>query len=186
MIRACAAALFAVAVLAAGAARADTVLPEGSEIAFTMSQMGASFDGRFRKWKADIVFRPGALAQSRAVVEVDLASIDLASEDSEKESGGPLWFDTRRFPTAHFASTSIRSLGGNRYEVAGRLSIKGITREIVVPLVVSTDAAGHRVAEGTWTLRRLDFKVGEGEWSDTGTVANDVAVRVRMVLAAAA
>jgi polyisoprenoid-binding protein YceI len=166
-------------------AGADTVIADKSEIAFTMKQMGVNFDGRFRKWKADVVFRPQALPQSKAVIDIDLASVDLASEDSETEARGPAWFDTRRFPVARFTSTAIRDLGGGRYEVAGKLSLKGIERNYAVPIRVTTDPAGNRIADGTVTLRRLDYKVGEGEWADTATVANDVAVRVHIVLAPA-
>jgi polyisoprenoid-binding protein YceI len=171
------------ALAAAHGAHADTVVPERSEIAFSMQQMGVRFDGRFRRWKADIVFRPQALAQSHAIVDVDLTSIDLASDDSERESRSAQWFDTARFPMAHFASTAIRALGGNRYEIVGKLSLKGIVREYVVPIAVTVDASGNRVADAVMGVRRLDHKVGEGEWADTGTVADEVAVRIRMVLA---
>lgn len=177
------AALAAVLTLAAPVARADTVLADRSEIAFTTRQMGVNFDGRFRKWKADIVFRTAALAQSKAEIDVDLASVDLASSDAETEARGPLWFDTAKFPVARFSSTSIRDLGGNRYEVTGKLSLKGITRDYVVPITVRTDPAGNRLAEGSFAVKRLQHKVGEGEWADTGTVADDVVVRVRMALA---
>ncbi len=175
-----------VAVLAlvalATAARAQGVLVDKSEIAFTMKQMGVKFDGRFRKWKADVVFKPQQLAASKAVFDVDLASIDLASAESESEAQGKLWFDSARFPVAHFASTGIRDLGGGRYEIAGKLSIKGMTRDCVVPITVKNDAAGSSVAEGSFAIRRLDYRIGEGEWADTGTVDNDVLVRVRLVL----
>jgi polyisoprenoid-binding protein YceI len=87
-----------------------------------------------------------------------------------------------KFPVAHFASTSFRSLGGDRYEVAGKLSLKGVTRDIVVPIVVKPDAAGTRTAEGVFSLKRLEYGIGEGEWADTGTVADDIRVRVRVVL----
>jgi polyisoprenoid-binding protein YceI len=181
------AALALAAVVASAApARADTLLADRSQIAFTMQQMGVKFDGRFRRFSADIVFRPQALAQSHANVDVDLGSIDLASEDSERESRSAQWFDTARFPAARFTSTAIRSVGPNRYEVAGRLSLKGIARDYVVPITVSTDPAGNRVADGTMTIRRLEHKVGEGEWADPSTVANDVAVRIHFVLAPAA
>ena len=123
---------------AAPMARADAVLAERSEIAFTVKQMGVNFDGRFRRWKADIVFRPQALAQSHATVDVDLGSVDLASEDSERESRSAQWFDTARFPTARFTSTAIRSLGGNRYQVDGKLSLKGIARDYGFPVTVTT------------------------------------------------
>jgi polyisoprenoid-binding protein YceI len=167
----------------AGNAAADTVVAGKCEIAFSVKQMGVTFDGRFRSWKADVVFRPQAPAQSKAVIDIDLSSIDLASDDSETEARGPAWFDTRRFPVARFTSTAIRDLGGGRYEVAGKLSLKGIERNCAVPITVTTDASGNRVADGAVTLRRLDFKLGEGEWADTATVANDVAVRVHIVLA---
>ena len=166
----------------AGPALGAGVLVDRSEIAFTTTQMGVNFDGRFRKWRADVVFEPASLATSRARVDVDLASVDLASEDSEAEARGPLWFDTSKFPVAHFTSTSIVSRGGDSYAVAGRLSLKGVTRDLVVPIVVTRDAQGNRVAEGRFALKRLDYRIGEGEWADTGTVANDVIVRIRMVL----
>ncbi|MDE2004018.1 MAG: YceI family protein [Betaproteobacteria bacterium] len=172
--------------VATGPAAADGVIVAKSEIAFTTTQMGVAFDGHFRKWNASIVFTPGALATSRASIDVDLASIDLASSDSEAEARGPLWLETSRFPIAHFTSTSITSRGGDKYDVAGRLSLKGITRDCVVPIVVTRDSKGNRIAEGRFAVRRLDYRVGEGEWADTGTVANDIIVRIRMVLPPAA
>ena len=161
-------------------ALADTVVPGKSEIAFTMKQMGVNFDGRFKAWKADIVFKPAALDQSKATIDIDLASLDLASADSEAEARDPLWFNTSKFPVAHFASTSFKSLGGDRYEVAGKLALKGVTRDCVVPIAVK--AAGHGVAEGAFLLKRLEDTLGEGEWADTATVADDIRVRVRIVL----
>jgi polyisoprenoid-binding protein YceI len=175
-------ALGALTFLATGIALADSVVVDKSEIGFTIKQMGVKFDGRFRKWKAEVVFQPNALAASKAVIDVDLGSVDLASGESETEAKGPLWFDTAKFPVAHFMSASIRDLGGDRYEVVGKLSLKGITRDCAVPLAIRMDAAGNRVAEGTFSLRRLDYRIGEGEWADTETVDNDILVHVRMVL----
>jgi polyisoprenoid-binding protein YceI len=167
-------------------ATANGVVVAKSEIAFTMKQMGVNFDGRFRKWSGDVVFDPGALDKSRAQFDIDLASVDLASIESEAEAKGSLWFNTAKFPVAHFASTSIRSVGGDRYEIAGKLSLKGITRDCVVPVAVKSDAAGNRTAEGSFSLKRLDYKIGEGEWADTATVADDIRVRVRIVLVGSA
>jgi len=173
-------------VLAAGSVHAAGVVVEKSEIAFTMKQMGVNFDGRFRKWSADVAFQPKAPGSSKAEIDVDLSSIDLASAESEAEAKGPLWFNAGKFPVAHFASTSVRDLGGNRYEVAGKLSLKGVTRDCLVPVVMRTDATGDRIVEGTFALKRLEYRIGEGEWADTDTVANDVVIRVRMVLPPAA
>jgi polyisoprenoid-binding protein YceI len=168
--------------VAADQAAAQGVLVDKSEIRFVSKQMGVKAEGRFRKWKANVVFSPGALATSKAEIDVDLASIDLASSESEAEARGQPWFDTARFAVAHFASTSVKDRGGDRYDIAGQLTIKGVTRDCVVPITVKNDAAGNRVVEGIFIVKRLDYKIGEGLWADTDTVANEVDVAVRIVL----
>jgi polyisoprenoid-binding protein YceI len=167
--------------LAAGQAGAQGVLIDKSEIRFVSKQLGVNVEGRFRKWKANVVFLAKDPSKSKAEFDIDLGSIDLASDESETEIRSPLWFDTVKFPVAHFASTSIRSVG-DRYEIAGKLTLKGITKDIVVPIAFKKDASGTNVGEGSFSLKRLDYKVGEGLWSDPEMVANDVTIRVRMVL----
>ena len=123
----------------AGSAAAEGVLVDKSEIRFVAKQLGAAVEGRFRQWKADVAFLPQDLAHSRVVADIDLASIDLASEDSERELRGGAWFDTAKFPAAHFASTSVVGRGGDRYEIAGELSIKGFARPVTVPIALRTE-----------------------------------------------
>jgi polyisoprenoid-binding protein YceI len=168
--------------LASTQAGAQGVLIDKSEIRFVSRQMGVNVEGRFRKWKANIVFLPKDLGRSKADLEIDLGSIDLASEDSEAELKRPLWFDTANFPVAKFVSNSIRSVGADKYEIAGALTIKGVTKDAVVSVALKKDAAGNNVAGGGFTVKRLDYRIGEKEWADTETVANEVLVRVRMVL----
>ncbi|HXX86771.1 MAG TPA: YceI family protein [Casimicrobiaceae bacterium] len=168
--------------LATTHAAAQGVVIDKSEIRFVSKQMGVNVEGRFRKWKANIAFSPKDLGKSKADIEIDLNSIDLASEESETEVKRPKWFDTAKFPIARFVSRAIRGVGGDRYEVAGALTIKGITHDALVPIALKSDSAGNRVAEGTFTIKRLDYKIGEGEWADPETVANEIIVRVRMVL----
>jgi polyisoprenoid-binding protein YceI len=160
---------------------AQGVVYEKSEIRFVSKQMGVDVEGRFRRWKATVDFRPGDVAQSRADFDVDLASIDLASEESEAEIRKADWFDTARFPVASFRSSSVRSLGGDRYEVTGKLAIKGTTRDVVVPVEVRKDASGNTVAEARFAVKRLPYRIGEGPWSDPSVVADDVTMRARIV-----
>lgn len=174
--------LLAPLLLAPAGAGAQGVQVEKSEIRFLSKQMGVAVEGRFRKWKADVDFRPQDLAHSRADFEIDLASIDLASEEAEIEVRRPVWFDTARFPQAVFRSAVIRAVGGDRYEIAGRLTLKGAIRDVVVPVQLSRDASGAMLADGQFTLRRLEFGIGGGPWADPAVVADDVVVRVRMVL----
>jgi len=161
---------------------AQGVLIDKSEIRFVSKQMGASVEGRFRKWKANVDFRPGDLEKSKANFEIELSSIDLASEESEAETRRPVWFDTAKFPVAKFTSSAMRKLGNDRFEIAGTLAMKGIARDVVIPVALAKDAAGNAVATGQFTLKRLEFRIGEGMWADTAAVADDVVVSVRMVL----
>src|SRR5215813_686899 len=172
----------AMLLLAAGAA-AQGLLIDKSEIRFVSKQMGVNVEGRFRKWKANIVFLPKDLAKSKAEFDIDLGSIDLASDESETEIKSPQWFNIAKFPVAHFSSTSIKALGGDRYEVAGKLTLKGVTKDVLIPIALKKDATGKNVAEGSFPLKRIDYHVGEGMWSDTDMVADDVVVRIRMFLA---
>ena len=167
---------------ASGGVAAQGVLIDKSEIRFIARQMGVNVEGRFRKWKATVDFRPKDLGKSKAAFEIELASIDLASEDSEGEVKRPLWFDTAKYPVARFESTGMRETGADRYEIAGKLTIKGVTRDIAIPVALKKDPAGLSVADGQFTVKRLDFKIGEGMWADPDTVANEVVVRIRMVL----
>ena len=104
--------------LAAGQAGAEGVLIDKSEIRFVSKQMGINVEGSFRRWKANIVFLPGDLAHSKADFDIELASIDLASDEAESEARRPSWFDTAKFPVARFVSSSIKDVGGGKYEVA--------------------------------------------------------------------
>jgi polyisoprenoid-binding protein YceI len=168
--------------LASTGGRAQGVLIDKSEIRFACRQMGASVEGRFRRWKANVDFRPKALAKSKADFEIDLSTIDLANDEFESEARRPRWFDTARFPVASFQSTTIKALADDRYEITGRLTLKGITRDCTLPVELTRDAAGNTIATGQFTFKRLDYQVGDGPWSDPSLVAHDVTVRVRMVL----
>jgi len=172
----------AMLLLASTGGRPRGVLIDKSEIRFACRQMGASVEGRFRRWKANVDFRPKALAKSKADFEIDLSTIDLANDEFESEAKRPRWFDTAKFPVGTFQSTAIKALGDDRYEIAGRLTLKGNTRDCTIPVELTRDAAGNTVAAGQFTFKRLDYRIGDGPWSDPSVVADDVIVRVRMVL----
>lgn len=178
-------AVAALAGLSSAVVPAQGVVPAKSEIRFVSRQMGVEVEGRFRRFRADVDWRPDDLAHTRADVAIELGSIDLASEEAEGEVRRPGWFDTARFPTATFTSTAVRATGPGRYEIAGKLALKGVTRDVVVPIALRKDATGATVAEGQFTLPRLDFRIGDGPWADPAVVANEVLVRVRMTLAVA-
>jgi polyisoprenoid-binding protein YceI len=80
---------------------------------------------------------------------------------------------------ARFEATSLKPLGGNRYRVDGRLTIKGRTRDVSAPFTYTADAVGGTFA-GQFSIRRADFAIGEGAWRDFGLVGNDIGIRFQL------
>ena len=157
------------------------LLPEQSEIAFVARQMGVPLDGRFRKFDAQISFDVAKPQASKIAFTVDVGSATLGSRETDAELPKAPWFNVPKFPQATFQSSSVKSLGGGKFEVAGQLTIKGNTRDVVLPVAL-TQSGAVTTATGTLPLKRLAFKIGENEWADTSMVADDVLVKFKLTL----
>ena len=156
-----------------------TVQKDKSRIDFTYKQMGVAVDGKFRRFSSTLSFDPAKPTAAKASFDVELASVDTGAPEGDQEVVGKPWFNAVAFPTARFVSGAVKPLGGNRYEVAGELSIKGKTQPVVVPATF-TAQGNSGVFEGSFTLRRADFSIGEGSWAKFDIVANDVVVKFRI------
>jgi polyisoprenoid-binding protein YceI len=157
------------------------LLPAQSEISFVSRQMGSPVEGRFRSFDAQVALDPKQLGAAKIVLVVDLASAALGSTETETELRRPDWFDVKTFPQASFTSSAVKSAGPGRLEVVGTFSLKGRSRPLSVPVAL-TQAGGTTTATGAFTVRRLDFKVGDGDWTDTDFIANDVQVKFKLAL----
>ncbi len=153
-----------------------------SQIRFAFRQMNVPVEGRFREFDATVQFDPAKPEATRAAFEVDLASIDLGSAEGETEARRKPWLFVESFPKARFVAASVRATGPGRFQATGPLTIKGVTQDITAAFSV-TDAGGLRTVEGQFPLRRLQFRIGDGPWSDTDTVADEVTVRFRFAIA---
>lgn len=162
-------------------AQAQDLVAESSEISFTSRQMGVPVVGRFRRFSAEMAFDPRQPAAARIGFVVDLGSAEIGDAETTAELRKPDWFNVAQFPQARFRSTGVKPLEGRRFEVTGELAIKGATRPVVVPVTLS-QAGALTTAAGSFTVRRLDFQIGIGDWKDTALVADPVEVRFKLVL----
>ncbi|MDP2806191.1 MAG: YceI family protein [Gallionellaceae bacterium] len=152
-----------------------------SSVSFGYTQMGVPMEGKFNKFSAQVTFEPAKLANAQARIDIDLASIDAGSVEANDEVAGKLWFNAKAYPTANFVSSGVKALSANRYEVSGKLSIKGATRDVIAP--VTFQSSGTRgTFDGVFTIKRLDYKIGEGAWADLGTVANEIQIKFHVVV----
>jgi polyisoprenoid-binding protein YceI len=155
--------------------------PAGSEISFTTRQMGVPVEGKFGKFTAQVALDPKKPETGSVAFSIDTASARFGAAEIDAEVPKAIWLDSARFPQASFQSSAIKATGAGRFEVAGKLNIKGQQRDITVPVAV-TQAGATSTASGSFVIKRLDFKVGEGEWTDTSLLANDVTVRFKLAL----
>lgn len=173
--------LAALSLLATPALASDwAVDPAKSRLGFSGVQNGAPFQGNFGKWTAEIAFDPAHPETGHAKVTIDLASAKTG--DTQRDSALPQaeWFDVKAFPQASFEATGFVARGGDAYEAPGRLTIRGMAKDVVLPftLAVTGDKAA---AKGHLSLVRTGFGVGQGVWATGEWVALDVGIDVDLV-----
>ena len=150
-----------------------------SSLVFVSKQMNVPTEGRFKRFSSNVSFDPAAAAKARIDFEIDPASIDLGSKEADDEAKGKDWFNVKAYPTARFVSSTVKPLGNNRFEVIGKMSVKGRTRDLVAPVTFRQDG-NLGVFEGSLTLKRADYGIGEGMWATFDTVANEVLVKFKL------
>lgn len=153
-----------------------------SAIRFVPTLMGSKTEGNFKKFNAQIRFDPEKPAQAQARAEVMIQSFDIGFDEATEEALGPNWFDVKKHPQATFVATQVQPLGQDRFELSGNLSIKGQTKAVRFPVTLIRETANTARLDGTLTIKRLDFGLGQGQWAGTGTVSNDVNVQIRLSL----
>ena len=171
----------ALALSAHAALAQQQLVPAQSEVKFTARQMGVPLEGHFKTFSAQVAFDPAKLATSKIRFTVDTGSATLGSRETDAELPKPTWFNVPKFPQAQFESSSIKALGGGKFDVAGTLTIKGHAQSVVVPVTL-TQSGATTTAAGALPIKRLAFKIGENEWADTSMVADDVQVKFKLAL----
>lgn len=162
-----------------GANAQQKLITAQSSIGFTTKQMGVPLDGQFKKFDAQINFDPSKPETSKIAFTVDTASATLGVPESDAELPKPTWFNVSKFPQAQFQSSSVKSLGAGKFQVKGKLTIKGNANEVDVPVAL-VQSNGVTSASGQFAIKRLTFKIGENEWADTSMVADEVQVKFKL------
>lgn len=158
-----------------------TMQPRQSELAFIATQAGAQFEGKFEEFTADIRFDPKDLTSSRFDVTIDMASVNTRDSERDGILKGEDLFAVKQYPTARYVAETFVDKGNGQYSAPGKLTLRNVTKEVPIEFTFTEDSKGTWL-KGTASLKRLDFGVGQGDWKDTGTVANEVKVRFALLL----
>lgn len=161
----------------------DYVQTDGSALTFTGSYQGDAFHGQFPGFQARLRFDPADLGNARLDVTIPVAKATTKNADYDGEMRGNAFFDSAAFPQARYIATRFRALGGDRYAADGTLTLRGISKPVM--LTFTWAAGANPTLVGGAVVKRLDFEVGGGEWADTGLIPNEIKVGTKVVFSAA-
>jgi polyisoprenoid-binding protein YceI len=138
--------------------------------------------GSFTKFSGTILVDRADLEKSSVEATIEIASLDTRSAKRDSDVQGADYFDTAKHPTITFKSTSWKKTGADSYDVTGDLTIKGITKSVVLQVKQLGFGAGLMGAyvsgwEVTTTLKRHDFGVDGPGWLGKA-IGEEVAVSI--------
>lgn len=127
--------------------------PAASEVQFRVRHMGVStVTGRFHRFAATIAFDPADPRASWVTATIDAASVDTGNRRRDEHLRAADFFDVASHPTLTFRSTRVEAVEEGRLRVSGDLSIRGVTRPVVLDVVLAGTGTGEAGRAGTrWT-----------------------------------
>ena len=168
------------AMLAAPLAHAaDYVQAPGSSLAFASRYDGEVFSGRFGDFSTRLSFDPARPEAGKLDVNIGLASADTGNSDRDSTLKTADFFNVGKFAQARYRAEGFRKLADGRYAADGTLELRGVRKPVT--LTFSWSDGAQPVLQGKATVKRLDFGVGGGDWADTKTLPDEVAISTKVV-----
>jgi len=138
--------------------------PAHSSVNFSIRHFFTEVPGRFTKFTATITVDRDNLENSSAEATIDIASVTTAAPQRDAHLQKPEFFDAAKFPTMTFKSKSWKKTGGDTFDVTSDLTIKGVTKEVVLKVTSLGFGPGMQGAmlsgwKCTTTIHRDDFGV---------------------------
>ncbi len=141
---------------------------------FFATQAGAKFPGHFGKFKVRLDFDPAAPATGRLDVTIMTASADTADAERDEVLHGRDFFWVERFPEAKYHAEGFQR-DGKGWIAAGELTLRGVTQPVALRFELGPGARSLGMKGGV-ILRRLEFGVGQGDWTETTWLSDPVEV----------
>jgi polyisoprenoid-binding protein YceI len=139
--------------------------PVHSSAGFRIRHMLSKFSSSFTKTSGTITVDRANLENSSVEASIAVASINTANADRDKDLLSPSYFDGVKFPAMTFKSKSWKKTGENTFDVTGDLTIKDVTKEVVLKVTSLGFGPGMRPNtflsgwEATTVLKKSDFGV---------------------------
>lgn len=160
-----------------------------TSVNFSIDHFFSAVKGRFTEFDGTFYFDPEKPENSRAEFIIRVSSVDTDSKKRDKHLQSDDFFYSEKFPDIKFSSDKIEKKSEKEFLVHGKLTIKGITKKVVLPMKI-TGLMEHPMMKGTMvlglligtTIDRTDFEVGTGSWSTGAVVGDEVRIEIPMEL----
>lgn len=140
-----------------------------SQLNFGITHLGINeIDGTFSSVTATIASSKDDLSDAVIQLSADVSSINTGNEQRNNHLKSDAFFDAAKFGTLTFKSTSFKQVSGKNYEMAGDLTLHGVTKPVVLNVVFNgtiTNPMSKKLTAGfkvTGTIKRTDFGIGTG------------------------
>jgi polyisoprenoid-binding protein YceI len=152
----------------------------GGTIHFLAAQGGVSLQGRFDDFVSNVKFDPLHPDAGSVKVSVDVNSVNTGSNAANELIRSADFFNAAKYPQATFEADDFHAQDDAHFIAKGIFTLKGHSETIPVTFTTGTSLQA-RWFEGIFTISRTSFKVGEGEWSDTSTLDDDVKIQFKIL-----
>jgi polyisoprenoid-binding protein YceI len=169
--------------IAAAALSAETYTIDSvhSSVGFSLRHLVSKFTSGFTKVSGTINYDAAKPEASSVEATIAIDSVATANEKRDNHLKSPDFFDAAKFPSATFKSKAWKKTGENTFDVTGDLTIKDVTKEVVLKTTLIGSGPGMGGAtltgwEAVTTLKRSDFGVGLDKFLQV--LGNDVTITV--------
>jgi polyisoprenoid-binding protein YceI len=173
------------------AAQTYTIDKMHSEVTFQVRHLLTKVRGRFTEFSGTVIFDPEHPEQSSSWLTIDASSVDTGTADRDTHLRSDDFFAVGTHPKLTFTSTRVAKTGDDTYDVVGTLTIRGVAKEITLPVTylgTAKDPWGNVRAgfETSITLNRKDFGLTWNAALETGGFLVGDEVRINLSIQAIA
>jgi polyisoprenoid-binding protein YceI len=158
-----------------------------SEVGFQVRHLMARVRGSFTDFDGAVTVDAARPEASSVSFMVKTASVSTNEPKRDEHLRSADFFDAAKFPEIRFVSRSFKKAGENRYDVTGDLTLRGVTKQVTLPVTflgIQKDPWGNEKAgfETAVTLNRKDFGVNWNKALDQGgyILGDEVAVTIAL------
>jgi polyisoprenoid-binding protein YceI len=172
----------ALSTAASAAVETYNIDPVHSSVGFTVRHIVSHVPGQFTKFSGAVVVDRDNLENSSVQAVIEVGSVSTNNEKRNAHLLSADFFDAGKFTTITFKSKSWKKTGDSTFDVTGDLTIKDVTKEVVLKVALlgfAPGMGGTQVSgwEATTTVNRTDFGVN-GPAMLGKALGDDVAVSI--------